>query len=146
MMMMMMMRAGWQVKHELIWKKNSLVLGRQDYNYQHEPICYGWNKTHKFYGKGKFKNTSVWEIDRPTASKLHPTMKPIALITNALQNSSIAGDTVLDLFGGSGSTLIACEETGRKCRTMELAPEYCDVIVERWEKLTGKKAELISGE
>ena len=140
MMMMMMMKAGWQVKHELIWLKQSIVLNRADYNYQHEPISYGWNKTHKFYGKGKFKNTSVWQIDRPTKSKEHPTMKPIELICEALNNSSQKGDIVVDLFGGSGSTLIACEQLGRKCYTMELDEKYASVIVERWEKFTGKKA------
>ena len=138
--------AGWSFKQLIIWVKNAFVMGRSDYQQKHEPILYGWNPEgpHKWYG-GR-KQTTVWEIDRPMRNAEHPTMKPIALMKVALQNSSIAGDTVLDLFGGSGSTLIACEETGRKCRTMELAPEYCDVIVERWEKLTGKKAELISGE
>ena len=140
MMMMMMMKAGWQVKHELIWKKQSIVLNRADYNYQHEPILYGWNKTHKFYGKGKFYTTSVWEFDRPTKSKEHPTMKPIALIVEALDNSSKKRDIVLDLFGGSGSTLIACEQNNRICYMMELDPKYCDVIIKRWENLTGKKA------
>lgn len=140
MMMMMMAKAGWQVKHEIIWKKQSIVLGRQDYNYQHEPICYGWNKTHKFRGKGKFHNTSIWEIDRPTKSKEHPTMKPIALIEECLLDNSDAKDIVIDLFGGSGSTLIACEQLGRKARLMELDEHYCDVIIARWEKLTGNKA------
>lgn len=143
MMMMMMAKAGWNVKHELIWKKQSIVLNRADYNYQHEPLMYGWNKTHKFYGKGEFKNTSVWEIDRPTKSKEHPTMKPIKLLTEILMNATQKGDSVLDNFGGSGSTLIACEQTGRKCYMMELDPHYVDVIIERWENLTGKKAKLI---
>lgn len=144
MMMMMMMRdAGWNVKHELIWKKQSIVLNRADYNYQHEPFMYGWNETHKFYGKGEFKNTSVWEIDRPTKSKEHPTMKPIKLLTEILMNATQKGDSVLDNFGGSGSTLIACEQLGRKCFMMELDPHYVDVIIERWENLTGKKAERI---
>jgi len=140
MMMMMMGRAGWQVKHELIWVKQSIVLNRADYNYQHEPILYGWNKTHKFYGGGQFKNTSVWNFDRPTKSKEHPTMKPIELLVEILLNSSQKGDTVIDTFGGSGSTLIACEQTGRKCYMCELDPHYVDVIIERWENLTGKKA------
>lgn len=141
MMMMMMIRdAGWQVKHELIWRKNSLVLGRQDYNYQHEPICYGWNKTHNFVGLGKFAKTSVWDIDRPTKSKEHPTMKPIELVSECLLDNSIKNNIVMDLFGGSGSTLIACEQLKRKCRMMELDPHYCDVIIARWEKLTNKAA------
>ena len=140
MMMMMMMMAGWQVKHELIWEKNSIVLNRADYNYQHEPILYGWNKTHKFYGNGQYKNTSVWKFDRPTKSKEHPTMKPIALLAEILENATKKDDSVLDLFGGSGSTLIACEQTGRECFIMELDPHYCDVIIQRWENLTGEKA------
>lgn len=144
MMMMMMKEAGWEVKHELIWEKQSIVLNRADYNYQHEPIMYGWNKKHKFYGKGQFHTTSIWKIDRPTKSKEHPTMKPIALIVEALENSSVKNNIVLDLFGGSGSTLIACEQTNRKCRTMELDPKYCDVIIKRWENLTGKKAQKIN--
>lgn len=144
MMMMMMMKAEWQVKHEIIWKKQSIVLNRADYNYQHEPILYGWNKTHKFYGKGKYHTTSVWEYDRPTKSKEHPTMKPIELICEALRNSSVKNNIVLDIFGGSGSTLIACEQLDRICYTMELDPKYCDVIIKRWETLTGEKAVKIN--
>lgn len=140
MMMMMMMTAGWQVKHELIWEKQSIVLNRADYNYQHEPILYGWNKNHKFYGKGQFKNTSIWKFDRPTKSKEHPTMKPIALLSEILLNATKQNDKVIDLFGGSGSTLIACEQLNRNCYMMELDPKYIDVIIERWESLTGKKA------
>lgn len=143
MMMMMMAKAGWQVKHELIWKKQSIVLNRADYNYQHEPFLYGWNKTHKFYGKGEFKNTSVWEIDRPTKSKEHPTMKPIKLLSEILLNATKEGDIVIDSFGGSGSTLIACEQLNRKCYICELDEHYCDVIIQRWENLTNQKAELI---
>ena len=143
MMMMMMAQAGWQVKHEIIWRKNSLVLGRQDYNYQHEPICYGWNKTHKFVGRGKFAKTSVWDIDRPTKSKEHPTMKPVELVAECMLDNSDEGDIVLDAFGGSGTTIIAAEQLNRKCRMMELDPHYCDVIIARWEKLTGQKAERI---
>lgn len=140
MMMMMMMKAGWQVKHELIWKKQSIVLNRADYNYQHEPILFGWNIKHTFYGKGEYSTTSVWEFDRPTKSKEHPTMKPIALIGEALKNSSKQNDIIFDPFGGSGSTLIACEQLGRKCRTIEIDPKYCDVIIRRWETLTGQTA------
>ena len=144
MMMMMIAAAGWQVKHELIWVKNNHVLGRTDYFYKHEPILFGWAKTHKFYGKGEF-NKSVWEIDKPSKSDLHPTMKPIRLIANALQNSSKENDLIIDFFGGSGSTLIACEQLGRKCYMMEIDPKYCDVIVKRWENLTGRKAVRING-
>lgn len=141
MMMMMMASASWQVKHELIWVKNNIVLGRCDYNYRHEPILFGWAETHKFYGKGEFTQ-SVWEIPKPQKSDLHPTMKPIALIENALLNSSKEQDIILDLFGGSGSTLIACEQTGRQCRMMELSEHYVDVIVRRWQDFTGDKAIL----
>ena len=140
MMMMMIKESGWQVKHELIWVKNNHVLGRVDYYYKHEPILYGWKKTHKWVGKGKF-DKSVWEIDKPLKSDLHPTMKPIELIENALLNSSNKNDLILDLFGGSGSTLIASEKNGRKARLMEIDPKYCDVIRKRytkWAKENGK--------
>jgi DNA modification methylase len=140
MMMMMIKESGWQVKHELIWVKNNHVLGRVDYYYKHEHILYGWKKTHKWVGKGKF-DKSVWEIDKPLKSDLHPTMKPIELIENALLNSSEKNDLILDLFGGSGSTLIACEKNNRKARLMELDPKYCDVIRRRytqWAKENGK--------
>lgn len=133
--------SGFAFKHSMVWNKNNHVLGRCDYNYKHEPIIYGWKQkgTHDFYGKGKFK-TSVWDIPKPLKNDLHPTMKPIALIENMLLNNSIEGDIALDLFGGSGTTLIACEQLHRKARLMELDPHYCDVIIARWEKLTGQKA------
>lgn len=146
--MMMMMEAaseGWKVKHELIWVKNNHVLGRTDYFYKHEPIMFGWAETHKFYGKGEF-NKSVWEIDKPVKSELHPTMKPIRLIENAILNSSAENDCIMDLFGGSGSTLIACEQLNRTCYMMEYEPHYIDVIIKRWEDFTGEKAELIEGD
>jgi DNA modification methylase len=117
-------------------------MGRLDYDYKHEPIMYGWKKSHNFYGKGKFTK-SVWEIDKPRESKLHPTMKPIELISNAVLNSSKENDVVLDVFGGSGSTLIACEQLNRSCYMCELDPKYVDVIIERWENFTGNKAEKI---
>lgn len=143
MMMMMMMSEHWQIKHELIWVKSSPVfsMGRLDYDYQHEPILYGWKEKHNFYGNGQFLK-SIWEIPKPSKSDLHPTMKPIALIENALLNSSLRENIVLDLFGGSGSTMIACEKLGRCCRMMEIDPAYCDVIVKRWEEFTGGKAIL----
>lgn len=144
MMMMMMKKAGWQVKHELIWLKQSIVLNRADYNYQHEPFMYGWNKNHKFYGKGKFKNTSVWQIDRPTKSKEHPTMKPVELFGEILKNATQENDIVLDTFSGSGTSFIACEQLNRICYGLELDPKYCDVIKKRWETLTGNKAEKIN--
>ena len=141
MMMMMMHKARWNVKHELIWVKNSptFSMGRLDYDYQHEPILYGWKKSHNFYGKGKY-NKSIWTIDKPKKCDLHPTMKPIELLENALLNSSVKNNIVLDLFGGSGTTLIACEQLGRKARLMELDEHYCDVIIQRFQKLTGKEA------
>lgn len=144
MMMKMAQEAGWQVKHELVWVKNNHVLGRADYNYRHEPIMYGWGDKHKFYGGGRFK-TSVWEIDKPAKSELHPTMKPVPLVVEALLNSSSSGQVILDLFGGSGTTLIACEQEGRRCRMMEIDPHYCDVIIARWEKATGGKARRVDG-
>ncbi len=141
MMMMMMMKAGWQVKHELMWEKNSptFSMGRLDYDYQHEPICYGWNKSHVFYGKGE-QNKSIWKFDKPRKCDLHPTMKPIPLVVNALLNSSKENDIILDAFGGSGTTIMACEQTKRNARLMEFDPKYVDVIIDRWEKFTGQKA------
>ena len=145
MMMMMMMairESGWLLKHTLIWNKNNHVLGRSDYNYKHEPILYGWKKQHDFYGKGKFK-TSVWDIPKPQKSDLHPTMKPVELVAECEMNSSKEGDVILDLFGGSGTTLIASEQLCRICRMMEYDPHYCDVIIKRWEDFTGQEAVLI---
>ncbi len=123
--------AGMPYRHQLIWAKNVHVLGRSDYCYKHEPILYGWAKRHKFYGGGEQK-FSVWEYPKPTANKLHPTMKPVALIENAILNSTDKGMLVVDPFLGSGSTLIAAERTGRVCVGMELEPRYCDVIRRRW--------------
>jgi DNA modification methylase len=132
--------AVWDLKQCIIWVKQHFVMGRQDYQWQHEPILYGWKPgaAHKFYG-GRNQST-IWQIDRPMANREHPTMKPVALCAKAIENSSKAGDIVLDLFGGSGSTLIACEQLNRTCYTMELDPKYCDVIVRRWENFTGRKA------
>lgn len=145
MMMMMMKDAGLPVRHLLMWVKNSATFSmrRLDYDYQHEPIMYTWGKSHTFYGNGTLK-TSIWPFDKPHQSKLHPTMKPVALVAEAILNSSKKGDIVTDIFGGSGTTIIACEQTGRECRMMELDPHYCDVIIKRWEEFTGKKAEKVS--
>lgn len=145
MMMMMMRDAGLEVRHNLIWKKNAATfsMGRLDYDYQHEPIFYTWTKKHNFYGEGY--QTTVWEYDKPRKCDLHPTMKPVPLIAHALENSSREGDNVVDIFGGSGSTLIACEELNRKCFMMEIDPHYCDVIIQRWEDFTGEKAVLLNG-
>lgn len=145
MMMMMMKDAGIPVRHMLIWEKNSATfsLGRLDYDYQHEPIFYTWTKSHHNYRAGDYR-TTVWKYDKPRRCDLHPTMKPVELVANCLMDATREGDTVLDVFGGSGTTLIACEQLNRKCRMMELDPHYCDVIMARWEKLTGRKAVKIS--
>ena len=138
-MMMMMNDNGFPVRHTIIWNKNNHVLGRCDYNYKHEPIIYGWSKKHKFYGKGDHK-FSVWNIDKPLKNDLHPTMKPVALVENAILNSSSTNQIVADMFLGSGTTLIASEKSNRICYGMELDPAYCDVIVKRWQEYTGKRA------
>jgi DNA modification methylase len=131
MMMMSILEAGWELKHCLIWVKNNIVLGRSDYNYQHEPLLYGWKEgKHNFYGEGGA--SSVWQIDKPRSSKLHPTMKPVELCARAIKNSSKPNEIVLDLFGGSGSTLIACEQLDRICYMMELDCRYVDVIRKRY--------------
>lgn len=170
--------AGGQVKQNLIWVKNSLVLGRQDYQWKHEPILYGWkdgaghyfvndrcqttvfeNKpdldsmtreeladlAEKLLAKLEEIPTSIIHHDKPVRSELHPTMKPVALCEKLIQNSSKRGEKVIDFFGGSGSTLMACEETGRICYTIELDTRYADVIINRWEEATGEKAVLMNG-
>ena len=132
--------AGLEVKQQLIWVKNSMVLGRQDYQWRHEPCFYGWKDgvAHNWYSDRK--QTSVLEFDRPTANKDHPTMKPIALISYEIKNSSKKDGIVFDGFGGSGSTLIACEQLDRVCYMCEISTHYCDVIIKRWENFTGQKA------
>jgi DNA modification methylase len=164
--------SGLKLSQVLIWVKQAGTLSRQDFNWQHEPILYGWKEGAGHYFCGDFTRTTVIDDDidikklnkkelealvnsmrteqkttvlrenRPSKSDLHPTMKPVNLVQRMIEWSSSAGETVLDLFGGSGSTLIACEKTGRKARLMELDPKYCDVIIKRWEDFTGKKAEL----
>lgn len=145
-MMMMMKDAGLPVRHMLIWEKNSATfsLGRLDYDYQHEPIFYTWTKSHKNYRNGEFR-TTIWKYDKPRKCDLHPTMKPVELVANCMMDASVEGDIVLDMFGGSGTTIIAAEQLGRKARLMELDPHYCDVIIARWEKLTGEEAVKIHG-
>lgn len=185
--------SGLLLKQCLIWVKNTFTLGRQDFQWQHEPILYGWKpgKKHRWYG-GRKQGTTIGDnfpvvlsedadgstlihisagpdglknlvlrvptaevvnteaastilyVDKPKRNGEHPTMKPIALCARCIKNSSKIGDTVLDLFGGSGSTLIACEQLRRACFVMELDPVYCDVIVERWEQLTGSKAQIVA--
>ena len=143
-MMMMMRDAGLAVRHVLMWRKNvaTFSLGRLDYDYQHEPIFYTWTKKHHNFRAGE-NRTTVWDYDKPRKCDLHPTMKPVALVANAILDGTTGGMLVLDAFGGSGTTLIACEQLGRKCRMMELDPHYVDVIIDRWEKLTGKQATLV---
>ena len=123
---------GLRVRQCLVWKKNALVLGRQDYQWIHEPCLYGWKEgaAHGWYGDRA--QTTVMEYNKPKKNDVHPTMKPVEMLVYLLRNSTMRGNVVLDTFGGSGSTLIACEETGRVCRTMELDPKYCDVIRRRW--------------
>jgi DNA modification methylase len=134
--------AGFFCHETCVWVKNAPVLGRCDYQYSHEPILYGWKPTagHKFYGDRKQRST--WNFDRPTKSELHPTMKPLNLIAYPIQNSSLSNCIVLDPFGGSGSTLIACEQTNRICYTIELDEKYSDVIVMRFIQQTGTDKEV----
>ncbi len=165
------MESGMQVRQNLIWVKNTFALGRQDYQWKHEPCLYGWKDgSHYFFDSRKESTvvederpniakmskadmralleeiysdkteTTALHEDKPSRSVEHPTMKPVKLIARLLRNSSKPGWTVLDPFGGSGTTLIACEQLGRKCLTMELDPKYCDVIIARWERLTGLQA------
>lgn len=168
--------AGLKVREQLIWNKNTFILGRQDYHWKHEPCLYGWKDGDKHYfiddrkqatvieDKGidikKLKkdemvellkefmsgkhSTTVIDEDKPSVNDLHPTMKPIKLIARQVKNSSRQGEIVLDLFGGSGSTLIACEQLNRRCFMMEYDPKYADVIIDRWEQYTGEKAVLLN--
>jgi DNA modification methylase len=123
----------------VIWAKDTFTLGRSDYQRQYEPILYGWREGARHHWCGDRDQGDVWQFNKPVTSPLHPTMKPVPLVQRAIENSSQLGDVVLDLFLGSGSTLIGCERTGRVCYGMELAPEYVDVAVMRWEAFTGEK-------
>lgn len=172
-----LMDAGGQVKQNLIWVKNALVLGRQDYQWKHEPCLYGWKEGAGHYFINDRTQTTVFEDkadldklskeelkdmikeiiedktpttiiheDKPLKNDVHPTMKPIKLISRLVRNSSKPGENVIDFFGGSGSTLISCEHLGRNCYSIELDPKYVDVIIDRWETLTGKTAvKLVEG-
>ena len=135
--------AGWLFKQAIVWVKDSFVMGRQDYHWRHELLLYGWKPGAGHTWAADRTQDTVWEIPRPKRSVEHPTMKPVELVSRAIVNSSKPGDMVLDPFGGSGSTLIACESEGRVCRMAELDPRYVDVIVERWETFTGGRAELV---
>ena len=166
---------GWTIREQLIWIKNVLVLGRQDYHWQHEPCLYGWKDGASHYFIDDRTQTTIWEAedfnpekmkkeellalvkemtkqpstiireDKPSRSAEHPTMKPVKLIARLVRNSSRTGERVLDIFGGSGSTMIACEQLNRECYMVELDPHYCDVIIKRWETFTGQEAEKING-
>lgn len=125
-----------------IWKKQSLVLGRSPYQWQHEPVLYGWKQDGKHEWYTGRKESTIWEFDRPKQSKEHPTMKPVPLLAYPIMNSTMSNCTVLDPFGGSGSTLIACEQTNRICYMMELDPKYCDVIVNRYIEQVGSDQEV----
>ena len=129
----------------IIWAKNTFTLGRSDYQRQYEPILYGWKEGNDHYWCGARDQGDVWFFNKPQKNDLHPTMKPVELVCQAVKNSSKSKDIVLDSFGGSGSTLIACEKLGRYARLIELDPAYCDVIVKRWEEFTGKSA-VLAGE
>jgi site-specific DNA-methyltransferase (adenine-specific) len=131
---------GWQIRQCLIWVKSSLVMGRQDYQWKHEPCLYGWVEGASHFWNSDRKQTTVLEFDKPKKNGEHPTMKPVELFQYQLNNSTKQGDIVLDSFGGSGTTMIAAERIHRKARLMELDPAYCDVIVKRWEDFTGKTA------
>ena len=133
---------GWTVRQCLIWNKNSMVMGRQDYHWKHEPCLYGWKDGASHLWASDRKQTTVIDFNKPQRNGEHPTMKPVGLFDYQIKNNTKGGDIVLDLFGGSGTTLIACEQNKRVGYLMELDPHYCDVIITRWETLTGQKAVL----
>jgi len=133
---------GWKVRQTLIWNKDNSAFGRSDYHWKHEPCLYGWKEGAAHLWAADRKQTTVIECKRPSKSDLHPTMKPVELMEYQILNNTKGSDIVLDLFGGSGSTMIAAEKIGRKSCLMELDPKYCDVIVKRWEDFTGKQAIL----
>lgn len=131
---------GWQTRQCLVWRKNAIVMGRQDYHWQHEPCLYGWKGGAGHLWKSDRRQSTVLDFDRPSRSAEHPTMKPVALIAYLMLNNTEPGDVVLDSFGGSGSTLIAAQKHARLALLAELDPHYCDVIVRRWQAFTGKAA------
>ena len=142
---------GWELRQTLVWVKDAMVLGHADYHYRHEPILYGykpgpgrWGRGHQGWHGGNDQD-SVLEVPRPTTSRDHPTAKPVELITRCLANSSAPGEVVLDPFAGSGSILIACEQLGRSARLIEIDPIYCQVILDRWQAFTGKRAVRVDG-
>lgn len=134
---------GLEVRQQLIWAKDRFVLGRQDYQWQHEPCFYGWKEGAAHYFADTRTETTVIDEAKPSRNGDHPTMKPVALFGRLIKNSSKRGGRVFDPFCGSGTTVVACEQLGRKAAAMELDPRYCDVIIRRWEELTGRKAERV---
>ena len=136
---------NWKVRQCLIWNKNSMVMGRQDYHWKHEPCLYGWKDGASHLWASDRKQTTILDFDKPTKNAEHPTMKPVKLFDYQIKNNTKKDDIVLDLFGGSGTTLIACEQNGRISYNMELDPKYIDVIIDRWEQYTGEKAILLNG-
>lgn len=132
--------AGWQVRQCLVWRKSSLVMGRQDYHWQHEPCLYGWKEGAAHLWATDRKQTTILEFNKPSRNGEHPTMKPVELFEYQMLNNTKGADIVLDSFGGSGTTIIAAEKHGRYGRLMELDPKYCDVIITRWQDFTGKEA------
>lgn len=144
-LMLSLKDTGFHWSSTIIWNKNSHVMSRKDYHTRYEPIWYGWDDSGpRLCPLKDRKQCDVWDVDRPVRSEEHPTMKPIELVARAVKNSARKGAVVLDLFGGAGSTMIACEQLGRKNLSMELDPAFCDVIVQRWEEFTGRKAELVA--
>lgn len=140
-MMLSLLENEYHWSSTIIWNKDRLVLSRKDYHTKYEPIWYGWKDgAARICPLTDRKQSDVWDFERPRKSEEHPTMKPVELVAHAIKNSSLPNTNVVDLFGGSGTTLIASEQLGRKCFMMELDPKYCDVIKNRWETLTGEKA------
>lgn len=135
---------GWKVRQCLIWNKNSMVMGRQDYHWKHEPCLYGWKDGASHLWASDRKQTTVIDYQRPTKAEIHPTMKPVGLFDYQIKNNTKGGDIILDLFNGSGTTIMACEQNGRVARCMELDPWYVDACVKRWENFTGQKAVLLN--
>lgn len=138
-------RAGMTIRQLLVWAKNTFTLGRQDYQWRHEPCLYGWKDGAAHHWYADRKQTTVLEFDKPLRSEEHPTMKPVALFAYQIENSTKPGDIVLDPFAGSGTTVIACEQLNRRACVIELDSHYASVVVERWERLTGKTAVRMDG-
>jgi DNA modification methylase len=134
------MDSGLELRQCIVWVKQQFVMGRQDYHWRHESILYGWHAGAGHYFINDRTQDTVWEIDRPSRSEMHPTMKPVALVEKAIGNSSLPSQVILDMFTGSGTTVIAAEQSGRICYGMELDPRYVDVSIRRWENATGQTA------